>query len=131
MCIFTVYQLYFKPIDPNCSYTFQQLSLYHMHKLQAHLFLYTVSIPLNCGQGRSRSKRSILDDFLERSLQSEAPEVNLTRRVIGGQPSSVGMWPWVVNIRTTPPNSNKFLACGGSLIDRQWVITAAHCFENG
>ncbi len=41
--------------------------------------------------------------------------------VVGGQPAEQGEWGWQVMI-----NAGGFL-CGGSLIDANWVLTAAHC----
>lgn len=34
-------------------------------------------------------------------------------------------WPWMVQLRT-----NTRGICGGSLIDRKWILTAAHCIED-
>ncbi|XP_015246656.1 PREDICTED: tryptase-like [Cyprinodon variegatus] len=42
-------------------------------------------------------------------------------RIIGGQDAQPGAWPWQVFL--TISNS----LCGGSLINDQWVLTAAHC----
>jgi secreted trypsin-like serine protease len=43
--------------------------------------------------------------------------------VIGGSPTTIAQYPWQVHV------SDIFLSftCGGSLIDRRWVVTAAHC----
>ncbi|KAG8431167.1 hypothetical protein GDO86_019328 [Hymenochirus boettgeri] len=43
---------------------------------------------------------------------------------MGGQDSMPGRWPWQVNIRDN--NGRLF---GGSLITTNWVISAAHCFQ--
>jgi len=45
-------------------------------------------------------------------------------RVIAGQNSKSGQWPWQVAI-----NRNGYFRCGGTLIARNWVLTAAHCFD--
>jgi len=42
--------------------------------------------------------------------------------VIGGQNAQHGAWPWQALLLY---NGRSF--CGGSLINRQWVVTAAHC----
>ncbi|XP_055934049.1 clotting factor G beta subunit-like [Argiope bruennichi] len=44
---------------------------------------------------------------------------------VGGSPSRQGDFPWMVSIR----KNGKHL-CGGSLIDRSHVLTAAHCFDS-
>ncbi|XP_013387554.1 serine protease hepsin [Lingula anatina] len=47
-------------------------------------------------------------------------------RIVGGDDSEEHAWPWQVSLQTT---SSSFHFCGGSLINAQWVITAAHCVE--
>ncbi|CAG2119081.1 unnamed protein product, partial [Medioppia subpectinata] len=46
------------------------------------------------------------------------------RRIIGGQSSSQGSWPWTVALY----REGEF-QCGGVIIDDQWLLTAAHCFH--
>jgi len=45
-------------------------------------------------------------------------------RIVGGQESALGASPWQVLFRI---NGNH--ACGGTLINNQWIVTAAHCTE--
>ncbi|KAM9316694.1 plasminogen [Gastrophryne carolinensis] len=46
-------------------------------------------------------------------------------RIVGGCEANPHSWPWQVSLRT----SLNLHFCGGSLIDRQWVVTAKHCLE--
>jgi len=54
----------------------------------------------------------------------EPEDIELNRRIIGGRPARKGEFPYQVALRQ--PGSNMF--CGGSIIDKEWVLTAAHCF---
>ncbi|XP_063211256.1 transmembrane protease serine 13 [Chroicocephalus ridibundus] len=47
----------------------------------------------------------------------------ISGRIIGGKETSVSKWPWQVSVQYGPIH-----ICGGTIIDAQWVLTAAHCF---
>jgi len=46
--------------------------------------------------------------------------------IVGGQQAQVGEFPWQAWFTYRGSDGNTY-SCGGSLIHRQWVLTAAHC----
>uniref|UniRef100_A0A8C9R548 Zgc:100868 n=1 Tax=Scleropages formosus TaxID=113540 RepID=A0A8C9R548_SCLFO len=54
------------------------------------------------------------------TLCGQAP---LNTKIVGGQNAAPGSWPWQVSMRYQGSH-----VCGGSLINNQWILSAAHCF---
>ncbi|XP_054860913.1 transmembrane protease serine 9 isoform X1 [Amphiprion ocellaris] len=50
---------------------------------------------------------------------------SLNTRIVGGQDAPPGFWPWQVSVNSV----GGFQFCGGSLMNNQWVLSAAHCFS--
>uniref|UniRef100_A0A3B5A3X3 Peptidase S1 domain-containing protein n=1 Tax=Stegastes partitus TaxID=144197 RepID=A0A3B5A3X3_9TELE len=49
---------------------------------------------------------------------------SLNTRIVGGEVAPPGSWPWQISVNSI--GGRQF--CGGSLVNNQWVVSAAHCF---
>ncbi|KAI8496669.1 carbohydrate binding [Branchiostoma belcheri] len=60
--------------------------------------------------------------------QQTAGQCGSGGRVVGGTEAARGAWPWLVAIYQERRQGVQ-LVCGGALIAKDWVLTAAHCLE--
>merc|ERR1712121_462108 len=50
-------------------------------------------------------------------------------RVVGGHEAAKGEWPWMAKLVRRIPGSSSFSTCGGSILSKDWVLTASHCVK--
>ncbi len=47
--------------------------------------------------------------------------------IVGGTLAAAGEFPWIAALTRSASDPFHSLACGGSIVARRWVVTAAHC----
>ncbi|XP_061471259.1 transmembrane protease serine 12-like [Rhineura floridana] len=50
-------------------------------------------------------------------------------RIVGGHDAKLGSWPWQVSLQHYTAGIGYFHMCGGSLINNNTVVSAAHCIK--
>jgi secreted trypsin-like serine protease len=55
---------------------------------------------------------------------SPSKPTTILNRIVGGENAQKDAWPWMVSIRKDGEH-----LCGGSILDSQFILTAAHCLE--
>jgi V8-like Glu-specific endopeptidase len=76
----------------------------------------------------SKKKQVLIFFFLFISIlfNSVSAEIRVPQ-IVGGYEAVPGKWPWVTALASTGASPYDGQFCGGALIDKDWVITAAHC----
>lgn len=95
-----------------------------------------VSLPVS-GRAQEESAAASPFGFAESAAKAEhhaevaAEMAQSGARVIGGEPAEPGAWPWQVAFmiagRDRAPDTQ---FCGGTMILKDWVLTAAHCVRH-
>ncbi|XP_060110951.1 serine protease 53-like [Heteronotia binoei] len=74
------------------------------------------------GHGREFASITVLLMLVTTGLTCGKP-ARLIPRVAGGMNALRGEWTWQVSLQHRGQH-----ICGGSIIDHEWILTAAHCF---
>ena len=48
-------------------------------------------------------------------------------KIVGGEVVDITEHPWTVSLRNVVVGISHF--CGGSILNREWILTAAHCLD--
>ncbi|XP_029103558.1 elastase-1-like [Scleropages formosus] len=74
----------------------------------------------------------LLSAFVALVLSEPKPEPRYVEgvedRVVGGTVAQPHAWPWQISLQYLS-GSSYYHTCGGSLVRRGWVMTAAHCVD--
>ncbi|XP_077285472.1 chymotrypsin-2-like [Arctopsyche grandis] len=71
------------------------------------------------------STNGLFLQFLTRIKSQDANSKQMDTRIVGGTSAALGLIPYQVSLRY----SSMAHGCGGTIIDRNWIITAAHCID--
>jgi len=97
------------------------------------LFLFT-TLSYNSivsGDVEIQKETSLLkDDINVENRQAFEEEWQKDQVIVGGKPAKRGEFPWIVGIWAFRNPKHPYNFCGGSLVNRQWVLTAAHCVQS-
>jgi len=65
------------------------------------------------------------------NVQGEQPLSKSKQRIVGGTEVKRAFWPWMAAlVRRGSKSLSSGHFCGGVLVHRQWILSAAHCVEN-
>lgn len=85
----------------------------------------------NMGCGRRNlpgSSRRVVRQASPDFTSSTSSTTTIPRNnVAGGDAADLGSWPWMAGIYTMNMGHENFL-CGGTIISKYYIVTAAHCF---
>lgn len=57
----------------------------------------------------------------------QKPDNSSDNRIVGGEIAQPGQFPYQISMRA---NNNNSHYCGGSILNHNWILTAAHCVKN-
>lgn len=63
-------------------------------------------------------------DSALQEVDLEASHESTEQSIVGGSTVSIGSYPWQISLQSYGSHF-----CGGTIIDDEWILTAAHCVE--
>lgn len=72
-----------------------------------------------------RDKTTLYQESQECGIAAVSP----TSRIMKGRDANPGEFPWFVQVVTTNPRYTREVLCGGSIISKEYILTAANCAD--
>lgn len=96
-----------------------------MQKVVIYLLLFPIAFAFKCGNSKLATKKygQIID-------MNHKIDVDETDRILGGDESIEGRWPWIVHLVSRNDSAKKEFSCTASIIGNRWIMTAAHCVKD-
>ncbi|CAC5367331.1 Trypsin beta,Trypsin delta/gamma-like protein CG30031,Trypsin alpha,Chymotrypsin-like serine proteinase [Mytilus coruscus] len=80
-----------------------------------------------CTQHIMQPGRELIKEIF--SFSSEITDVDgFSSKIVGGSNADITTYPWQVSLQMRS-GSGWYHICGGSIIDNNWIVTAAHCVD--
>ena len=88
---------------------------------------FTSNVDLDCGNKPGENKKRARINH-ERGTAA--------KRIVGGQFADPGEWPWQVLLQWENGTvlydlNHNYSFCGGAILSKHFILTAAHCYEDG
>ena len=96
------------------------------------ILYFTATTTTNTKQNSQKSSNKNSGLWKPNGDKAECGERIGSANIVGGKTAKRGDYPWMALIGYDPPQrsgSDIFYLCGGSVINKHYVLTAAHCIE--
>ena len=118
--------------DQNTSQKFVIPTIWHLitmlNSLSSHFRIIIAYFFVVCG------RQPWINNIKDALVKKRSVGPKRVKRIIKGMESEFGEYPWKVQLRTYDFNSDMVPfrsshKCGAALVNKNWVITAAHCVD--